>query len=336
VIVDLAKFVATEQPHWERLAQILDRREGDAWKTMTLEEVQEFDYLYRRTAADLARLAHFSGEDELRRRLDHLVARAYAEIHGSAGKSGLRLKPWHWLTTTLPRTFRRHLGAAGLAVAITLVGAVLGALAVALDADAKQAIMPFPHLIGDPAERVAREERAMQDKLHGQQAHFAGHLMTHNTRVALFALALGMTWGVGTIIILFYNGVVLGAVVVDYVLAGHSTFLVGWLLPHGVIEIPAILVGAQAGLVLAGAVLGRDDGRTLAARLRGVANDVATLAGATALMLVWAGVVESYLSQYHEPAIPYAVKIAFGVVEGALLFAYLFWAGRRGQNEERP
>jgi len=47
-----------------------------------------------------------------------------------------------------------------------------------------------------------------------------------------------MTCGLGTIILLFYNGVILGAVVVDYILAGQATFLLGWLLPHGSFEIP--------------------------------------------------------------------------------------------------
>ena len=37
--------------------------------------------------------------------------------------------------------------------------------------------------------------------------------MTHNIKVSMFTLALGMTWGVGTILMLFYNGVTLGAIV---------------------------------------------------------------------------------------------------------------------------
>ena len=80
--------------------------------------------------------------------------------------------------------------------------------------------------------------------------------MTHNTEVSIFTLALGMTWGVGTIIMLFYNGVILGAVAVDYIRAGETKFLLGWLMPHGVVEIPAILIAGQAGLLLASALIG--------------------------------------------------------------------------------
>lgn len=334
MIIDLARFVAAEEPYWRRLEELLAQRQRDPWAELTLEQARELDYLYRRAAADLARVSTFSAEPEMRRSLEQLVARAYAEIHGARGGQRARFRPWHWVAVVFPQTVRRHVRAGLLTVVVTLIGVVFGGVAIAVDPDAKEVIIPFGHLLGDPSERVAEEERMREDELAERKATFAGYLMAHNTRVTLFAVALGMTWGVGTFILLFYNGVILGAVVVDYVLAGQTTFLLGWLLPHGIVEIPAILVGAQAGLVLARAVIGREDGRSLVARLRAVVDDVATLAGGAALMLVWAGVVEAYLSQYHEPAIPYALKIAFGVVEGAALIFYFVFVGRR--RGERP
>jgi hypothetical protein len=42
-----------------------------------------------------------------------------------------------------------------------------------------------------------------------------------------------------------------------------------------------------------------------------------------AVMLVWAGIIESFVSQYHQPVIPYSIKIAFGSVELALLVWFL-------------
>ncbi|MDQ5978723.1 MAG: Stage sporulation protein, partial [Verrucomicrobiota bacterium] len=276
MIIDLVKFAAAEEPHWRRLEEILAARQRDPWGTLPLEQARELDYLYRRTAADLARVSASAAEPELRRRLERLVARAYAEIHGTRGAGTVRFHPWRWFSTVLPQAFRRQWRAAAVAVLVTLIGVIFGGIAIAVDPEAKHAIMPFPHLLGNPSDRVADEESAMADRLDGHKAGFAGQLMTHNTKVTLFALALGMTWGVGTIILLFYNGVILGAVAVDYMLAGETTFLFGWLLPHGIIEIPAILVGAQAGLLLARAVLGRADGRALGARLRAVVDDVAT------------------------------------------------------------
>jgi uncharacterized membrane protein SpoIIM required for sporulation len=128
--------------------------------------------------------------------------------------------------------------------------------------------------------------------------------------------------------------VVLGAVVVDYVAAGQTVFLLGWLLPHGAIEIPAILFGAQAGLVLARALIGRGDRDPLRVRMRKIGNDVMTLMFGVALMLIWAGVIEAFFSQYHAPVLPYSVKIAFGTVELVLLTFFLSRCGREKEAKE--
>src|SRR5207253_4124704 len=109
--------------------------------------------------------------------------------------------------------------------------------------------------------------------------------------------------------------------------AGQTKFLLGWLLPHGVIEIPAILIAGQAGFILAAALIGRGKRDTLRARLREMSPDLVTLIFGVGVLLVWAGFIESFLSQYHEPVIPYSVKISFGLVELLLLILFLAKSG---------
>lgn len=331
MIVNLERFIAEERPRWERLDAMLRRLAEDPWRELPLDEARELELLYQRAAADLARLSSYAAEPEARSYLEQLVARGHAEIHGARGEGG-RFRPLEWFARTLPQTFRRQLRSFWFALALTLAGTGFGAAALALDPEAKQVLMPFEHLRGSPSDRVAREQAEQGQHLDDRKARFSGMLMTHNTRVTLTAMALGMSWGIGTLVLLFYNGVILGAVVADYVLDGQTVFLLGWLLPHGAVEIPAILVGGQAGFVLAGALLGRSERKPLAARLRAAAPDVVTLCFAAAVMLVWAGIVEAFLSQYHEPVLPYLVKIAFGCVELVALAWYFFWAGRSGKK----
>ena len=332
MIVNLEKFVAEERPRWEKLDTLLRGLATDPWRTLTLAEARELEQLYQRVAADLARLSSYAAEPEARRYLENLVGRGHAEIHGARGE-GARFRPGVWFAQTFPRTFRRQAHAFWFAVVLTVVGAVFGAGALALDPEAKEVLMPYDHLRETPAERVAREQENRGKELTDRKARFSGMLMTHNTQVTFTAMALGMSWGVGTLVIIFYNGVALGAVATDYLLAGQAPFLFGWLLPHGAVEIPAILVGGQAGFVLAGALLGRGRRERLSARLRAAAPDVVTLCVGAAVMLVWAGFVEAFFSQYHEPVLPYALKISFGVVELVALSWYLFWSG---SAEKKP
>lgn len=329
MIIDLQRFIAAERPCWEELERRLVRLESDPGARMTLAELEQFHRQYERTAADLARLTTFSVEPQTRRYLENLIARAYGEIHETR-QHRRRLRPLEWFFQTLPQTFRRHARAFQLAVAITLVGCAFGALALAFDPESKSVLMPFPHLQQDPAKRVAEEEQAMNDRLSGHKGSFSAFLMTHNTQVSIFTMALGISWGIGTVLLLFYNGVILGAVALDYLRAGQAKFLLGWLLPHGAVEIPAILIAGQAGLVLAAALIGWGNRAPLRQRLREVSRDLTTLIFGVGLLLVWAGFVEAFLSQYHEPIVPYEAKIAFGAVELVLLFLFLTRSGRKG------
>lgn len=327
MILDLDHFVATERPRWTALEKTLDWLADDPDRDMTVADLERFHDLYQRASADLAKVAVLASEGELKKYLEWLVARAYAEIHESRDRR--KFRPWRWLSVEFPRAFRRHVRAFQLAVALTAAGAAFGSLALRIDSEAKAVIMPFSELAHEtPAERVAREQKMQGKQLAGIKTRFSAELMTHNTQVSLFTLALGMTFGFGTIVILFYNGVILGAVAYDYIHGGQLLFLLGWLLPHGVIEIPAILIGGQTGLVIAHALIGWGSRVSRADRLRAILPDVVTLAAGLALMLVWAGIVEAFLSQYHEPVIPYGLKIAFGLTEAALLTLFLSRAGR--------
>lgn len=326
MIIDLGKFIKEERPFWTELEGFLKRLENNPELPLDLEGVKRFHYLYQRASADLARIKTFSAEPRLRRYLESLVSKAFSEIHETREK-GPGIRPVHWFFKVFPRTVRRHASALYLSMAITLLGVVFGAAALAFDPGAKEVLMPFPHLKGDPSERVAHEENAGDRNIDGHKASFSSYLMTHNTKVSIFTLALGMTWGIGTVVILFTNGVMLGAVALDYTLAGEGVFLLGWLLPHGSVEIPAIVLAGQAGLVLGRAIIGWGKPVSFKMRLRNVSRDLVTLIFGVSVLLVWAGIVEGFFSQYHEPVIPYGVKIGFGAVELVLLTLFLWRSG---------
>jgi len=334
VIIDLPRFLIEERKYWSELEKQLDHVEREPALRLTLEEVQRFHYLYQRACADLVKIQTSAYEPGVCRYLESLVARAYSEIYETRKTQPGRKIQVLAVVGAFPRAFRRHLGAFGLAALLTGAGVVFAASALYLDEEAKAVLMPFPQLTGSPKERVRQEEEGKEsDRLAGNQASFSAFLMTHNIKVSVFALSLGVTAGIGTGILVFYNGAILGAVAADYILAGEGVFLMGWLLPHGVIEIPAALIAAQAGFVLAGAWLSGNRRKSLVGRLREVSPDLVILIFGAAALLVWAGIVEAFFSQYHEPRLPYWVKIAFGCVEMMLLAFYLFVVG--GSEEDQ-
>ena len=221
MIIDLEKFIDAERPYWEELDKLLAVLEERNGHQLPLEKVKRFNYLYQRTASDLARINTFSAEPTTRRYLENLVARAYAEVH-EVRRDSSRLKIGEWVMRTFPQAFRRHIRAFQLTLVVTMVGAAFGALVVATDSPAKRVLLPFEHLTGSPSERVAEEESVTEDRMSGERSMFSAQLMQNNIRVSIMALALGMTFGLGTFLVLFYNGVILGAVVLLQSIAGLS------------------------------------------------------------------------------------------------------------------
>jgi uncharacterized membrane protein SpoIIM required for sporulation len=327
MIINLKKFIVEETPYWRELEAMIEKLEKRPEQKLSISKLQRFHYLYQRASGDLARIKSLSAERNTRIYLESLVARAFGEIHESREKPH-RLAGLHWFFSTFPRTFRKHVCAFWICLTAMLVGAAFGGFVITVEPSSKAVLMPFSHLHSDPSERVAKEESAGVDRLAGGKTSFSSYLITHNTRVSIFTFALGLTWGIGTLIMLFYNGVILGAVALDYVLAGETTFLFGWLLPHGAVEIPAIVLAGQSGLVLAGALIGWGQPVSLRMRLRKIGGDLVTLIFGVAVMLTWAGVVEAFFSQYHEPVIPYELKIGFGALELILLIWFLTKSGR--------
>jgi uncharacterized membrane protein SpoIIM required for sporulation len=335
VILEMEKFVNNQRGVWRELETTLGKLERDPGAVLDFEQVKRLHFLYQVTSADLAKLQGLAGESELKSYLESMVSRGFCEIHETRSRPH-RLDPIRWLTMLLPQTFRRRIRAFWIASAVMLLGCLFGVFALSADPDSKDALMPFDHLHGSPSERVAREESGANPALEENKAVFASSLMTHNIRVSVFCMAMGATLGIGTLILLFYNGVMLGAVAIDYIHAGQTSFLFGWLLPHGAVEIPAILLAGQAGLVLGSALLGGRESIPLADRLRRISPDLTTLMGGVAIMLVWAGIIEGFFSQYHEPTLPYSFKILFGISELLALGFFLSKSGGGLAAERAP
>lgn len=77
----------------------------------------------------------------------------------------------------------------------------------------------------------------------------------NNIRVAFTTFLGGLTAGIGTIYLLWYNGVMLGSFEEMFFAnhVGYQSILVIWI--HGTIEISAIIISGTAGLVMAGGLL---------------------------------------------------------------------------------
>src|SRR5690606_1421164 len=89
----------------------------------------------------------------------------------------------------------------------------------------------------------------------GALAAFSSFLFTHNARIGLLCLALGAVAGLPVFVLTFSNALVLGAFSALFTGRGLGLDFWGWVLPHGVTEILALLLCGAAGLTLGRAMV---------------------------------------------------------------------------------
>lgn len=246
--MDLAAFIQQRRPDWQRLEEILRHIEGSGLASLDDEEAVEFGRLYRRAASDLNQAQTFVSGESTERYLNDLIARSYLAIYGKT-----RIDFWgllRYLFWGYPAVFRRYLPHFLLATLLFAAGTAFGFLAAAFDKDAALAyLMPtgMQTIEPTPESKEQQAEGYTTDSL----ANFSSYLFTHNVSVSLTAFALGITFGLGTAWLMFYNGVLTGLIGAIFVEAGQLTAFATGILPHGVLEIPACLIGGAAGFVLA-------------------------------------------------------------------------------------
>jgi uncharacterized membrane protein SpoIIM required for sporulation len=327
VILNLERFQAQARPRWRCLESLLGALESRPDRRLNPAEAEQLQELYAQVAADLNRVTHGALAPALRQYLERLVGRAYAELYYAAPRRSDLWQPRRWLRifTAFPESFRRQSRYFALAVMITVLGGALGGLAVRYDPAAVDVLLPADYL-RNPGQRVHQEEQGKSEPLKSTQveAAFSAQLIRHNIQVSLLAAALGVTFGIGTALLLFENGVMLGAVVVRYTQQGFGLFMTAWLLPHGVFEIPSMLIAGQAGFYLARLLLHRKEDRDVRQSMR----EWLVLVAGMAMMLVWAGIMEAFFSQHHQPVLPYGFKVAVAAAELVLLTLYLLLIGR--------
>lgn len=323
--MDVNRFIHEREPSWRELEGLLAEIERRGPHALGVAGARRFGKLYRATSSDLIRARTAGAEARLVDYLNDLVARAYAHVYG--GGSGRARAVLDFFLRGFPRLFREEWKAVALSASLFAAGTAVGAVAQAVDPSAEAVLIPEDHQRHTPDERVRDEESSAEASHADQAAVFSTFLFTHNIKVSFMVFAFGITAGLGTAIVLFANGLPLGALAVQYHQHGVGTFFWAWILPHGIPEITEILIAGAAGLVLARGLLfpGRRRRRDA---LREEGGRAVRLALGGMPILVLAGLIEGTVSQLHEPLVPYAVKLGFAALVGLGVYAFLLFAGR--------
>ncbi len=229
-----------------------------------------------------------------------------------------------------PAVFRRCLPQFGLAALLFVAGTLFGYLACSYDAEAARTyLLPSGMPTIQPPEEGQDEQTPVYST--GELAAFSSFLFANNVRVSLIAFALGITFGIGTAWLMFYNGVLLGALGAVFVEQRQLLAYATGILPHGVLEIPAALIGGAAGFVLAGALIRARPWPRSEEVARAGQEAVRLVAGCVPLLAV-AALLEAGVARAPDWFLGRGLKLA---VAGVFALLFLAWVLLPGWKEGR-
>lgn len=343
---------AAREEIWKRLRELVELAEGrepDGGRVPPLrsparargiarldgEQMSELGHLYRATATHLAQARTFGASA---RRLDHLnrlVARAHAVVYGRpVRRLSFRVLLGSFVTfpIVIRRTFRFHAAAALLLA----VGGLYGYHGAARDPEwALEFVAP-----GDERTPFADREELLEALMTGREGHesvdagwktaFATQLWLHNTRVALLGFFGGLLLGLPTVVLVIFNGALLGVYTATYCRHDLAYEWWAWILPHGVTELLAVVLLSGGGLYL-GWVLLMPGARTRRAALWHIRGAVVQIVIFVFPMLLLAAVIESFVRQSNlsDPA-----RYWFALASALFWIAYLGLVGRSRERRQ--
>jgi uncharacterized membrane protein SpoIIM required for sporulation len=314
------QFRAAREGEWQRLEEIIRRCERRSVRVLSDEDLLALPVLYRGALSSLSVARETSLDLELITYLENLCARAYFFVYGVRISAGSRLaaffaRDWPLAVQSL---WRETLASA----AVFFIGALAGYLLVAGDSGWYSSFVS-PDLANgrDFAASANHLRGTLYDRPEGGGlAVFATFLFNHNSQVSIMCFALGFAFGVPTMMLLVFNGAMMGAMFALFASRGLGEELGGWLIIHGSTEIFAIVLAGAAGFRIGWSVVFPGDETRLDSATRSGRTAALVMAGVV-IMLAVAGLLEGIGRQTINVD---AARYAIGLTMLALWLAYFY------------
>lgn len=328
ISIKSVQFQKEREASWLELEEILNQAESRGVRSLTSQEIARLPILHRYALSSLSVARSILLDQKLLQYLESLTQRSYLIIYGMKQN---RLKTLlSFFTERFPQTVRKYRWAFLLSVLIFFGGMAVGFTQTMHEPDTFYTLIPEEFSNGrGPAASTEYMRGTLYNAEHkpfvDELIEFSMELFSHNAQIGILSVSLGVFLGLPVFALLFYNGQILGAFWAAFHLHGLSFEFWGWILPHGIPEIGAILFCGGAGFMLAQSILfpGKYSRRKNIAR-------TGREAGAIILVCIslfyLAGLIEGIFRQtVHDDTIRYLVA----TVQILFLILYLYFGGRK-------
>ncbi len=307
------KFIEQNKKKWTEFEKLLKRKERDP---------DRLNKLFVEITDDLSYSRTFYPNRSVRYYLNGLAQSLFFNIYKNRRGKGSRLV-YFW-KEELPQIIWESRREFLIAFVVFALAFGIGMLSCAMDIEFPRAIL------GDAYVDMTEENIASGDpmKVYKEQNEvdmFLG-IALNNLRVSFLTFISGLIAAIGTIGVLIYNGIMVGAFQYFFIEKGvfMESFLTVWI--HGTLEISAIIIAGASGLVLGKGLIFPGTYSRLQAFQISARRGIKILMGIVPI-IVAAAFLEGFLTRHTET--PDIMRLAIILLSLFFILSYFVWYPRR-------
>lgn len=317
-----AAFVRQNKDKWVKYESLLQNN-----ARLSPDEVSD---IYIELSDDLSYSKTYYPKSNTTRYLNGLASTAHQKIYRSKKESGNRFVTF--FTKEFPSEFHKYQKQLLLSFLFFSLFCLIGAYSSATDAAFVRSIMGDAY-VNMTLENIANNDPMAVYKQATETDMFLG-ITINNIKVSLMAFSFGILAGLGTVLLLMQNAVMLGSFqyfFYDHGLLWESARTI-WI--HGTIEISVIIVAGCAGLVVGKSILFPGTYTRLKSFTMGVKNGLKIVVSTIPFFII-AGFLEGFVTRITSMPDWLAVIIILASLS-LILFYYVYYPiylNKKSKNE---
>jgi uncharacterized membrane protein SpoIIM required for sporulation len=236
--MQLNQFIKQHRQDWERLERLINQLP----KQKSSKIIEEFQHTYQKVSRQLSYSQTFFPNEDVTNYLNELVGKAHNILYQSQHSSWKQA--YHFFSSKFVGLLLEQWKAIMIAMLLFCFGGIASFFAV---------VENPAHLYGILPENMAQSfdpESLGEDPAAVDAPVMSTEIMINNIRVGILAFAGGITFGLLTVYVLIYNGIIVGAIAGLFFNYSNSYVFWAYIVPHGVIELVAIFIAGGAGLLM--------------------------------------------------------------------------------------
>lgn len=303
------QFIKTNSDYWKQLEYFSTMIDKKGVKRLPSKEVVKFLQTFRHCSHNLAYATTHYPKSNVVSYLNSLISKCHSHVYAVKKISPRSLIKY--IIYDFPKLLKDNKWFIICSFSFFIIGVILSIILVLFNVDNASLFLPQDLI-----------DSIKGGTTGGKQWNYplmSSYIMVNNISVSLKAFVMGITVGIGTIYVLFFNGALLGALTALIYRYGNPINYWSLILPHGVIELTAIFISGAAGLIIAKSILLPGEYSRKHALIKGAKKSVSLVVGVI-FMLVIAGIIEGFFTPLN---ISELSKLIFAAISSIVLILYL-------------